>query len=42
MWTFVVLKKGLPRMRGVFMSSCMSSTAKSTRTKKFWILLEYS
>jgi hypothetical protein len=35
MWAFVVLKNGLPRMRGVFMSSCMSSTTKSTGTKKF-------
>ena len=34
---FVVLKKGLPRMRGVFISSCMSSTTKSTGTKKFLI-----
>jgi hypothetical protein len=37
MCTFVVLRKGLPRMRGVFMSSCMSSTTKSTGTKKFYI-----
>ena len=37
MCAFVVLRKGLPRMRGVFMSSCMSSTTKSTRTKKFLI-----
>ena len=37
MWAFVVLRKGLPRMRGVFMSSCMSSTTKSMRTKKFRI-----
>ena len=34
---FVVLKKGLPSMRGVFMSSCMSSTTKSTSTRKFLI-----
>ena len=37
MCAFVVLRKGLPSMRGVFMSSCMSSTTKSTRTKKFLI-----
>jgi hypothetical protein len=37
MCAFVVLRKGLPRMRGVFMSSYMSSTTKSTRTKKFLI-----
>jgi hypothetical protein len=34
---FVVLRKGLPSMRGVFMSSYMSSTTKSIRTKKFLI-----
>jgi hypothetical protein len=38
---FVVLRKGLPSMRGVFMSSCMSSTTKSTSTKKFLIFSEY-
>ena len=38
MCAFVVLKKGLPRMRGVFMSSCMSSTTKFTITKKFLFL----
>ena len=37
MCTFVVLRKGLPRMRGVFISSCISSTTKSTVTKKFLI-----
>ena len=37
MCAFVVLRKGLPRMRGVFMSSCMSSTTKSTGMKKFCI-----
>jgi hypothetical protein len=37
MWTFVILKKGLPRMRVVFMSSYISSTTKSTETKEFWI-----
>ena len=37
MCAFVVLRKGLPRMRGVFMSSCMSSTTKSIGTKKFCI-----
>ena len=37
MCAFVVLRKGLPRMMGVFMSSCMSSTTKSIRTKKFLI-----
>jgi len=37
MCAFVVLRKGLPSVRGVFMSSCMSSTTKSTRTKKFHI-----
>ena len=35
MCAFVVLRKGLPSMRRVFMSSYMSSTTKSTRTKKF-------
>ena len=37
MCAFVVLSKGLPRMRGVFMSSFMSSTTKSMGTKKFCI-----
>ena len=37
MCAFVVLRKGLPSMRGVFMSSCLSSTTKSTGTKKFLI-----
>ena len=37
MCAFVVLRKGLPSMRGVFMSSCMSSTTKSIGTKKFCI-----
>ena len=37
MCAFVVLRKGLPRMSDVFMSSCMSSTTKSTGTKKFQI-----
>ena len=37
MCAFVVLKKGLPSMRGVFMSFCMSSTTKSIGTKKFLI-----
>ena len=36
-WAFVVLRKGLPRMWGVFMSSCISSTTKSTGIKKFLI-----
>jgi hypothetical protein len=40
MWAFVVLKKGLPRMRGVFISSYISSTTKSIGTKKFWIFTE--
>ena len=39
MCAFVVLRKGLPRMRDVFISSCMSSTTKSTRTKKFHIFI---
>ena len=46
MCSFVVLKKGLPKIRGVFMSSSMSSTTKSTGTKKFliftWIFLAIS
>ena len=37
MCAFVVLEKGLPSTRGVFMSSCMSSTTKSTGTRKFLI-----
>ena len=37
MCAFVVLRKGLPRMWDVFMSSCISSTTKSTGTKKFLI-----
>ena len=37
MCAFIVLRKGLPRIRGVFMSSCMSSTTKSTGIKKFCI-----
>ena len=37
MCALVVLRKGLLSMRGVFMSSYMSSTTKSTRTKKFLI-----
>ena len=35
MWEFVVLKNGLPRMRGVLVSTSMSSTTKSTGIKKF-------
>ena len=37
MCAFVVLRKGLPRIRGIFMSSCMSSTTKSTGTMNFHI-----
>ena len=37
MCAFVVLRNGLPSMRGVFMSCCMSRTTKSTSTKKFLI-----
>jgi len=37
MCAFVECRKGLPRMSGVFMSSYMSSTTKSTGTKKFRI-----
>ena len=37
MCAFVVLRKGLPSMRGVFISSYMSSTTKLTSTKKFLI-----
>ena len=37
MCAFVVLRNGLPSMRGVFMSSCISSTTKSTGIKKFLI-----
>ena len=37
---FIVLGKGLPRIRGVFMSSYMSSTTKSTGTKKFHIFTQ--
>ena len=37
MCAFVVLRKGLPSMRGVFISSYISGTTKSTRTKKFLI-----
>ena len=37
MCAFVVFRKGIPRIRGVFMSSCMSSNTKSTGTKKILI-----
>ena len=37
MCAFVVLRKGLSSMRGVFMSSYISSTTKSIGTKKFRI-----
>ena len=40
MCAFVVLKKGLPSMRCVFISSYMSSTTKLTGTKKFLIFTE--
>ena len=39
MCAFVVLRKGLPSMRGVFMSSCISNTTKSIETKKFRIFI---
>jgi hypothetical protein len=37
-----VLKKGHPRMRGVVMSTSMSSTMKLIGTRKFQILTEMS
>ena len=42
MFAFVVLRKGLPRMRGVFMSSCISSTKNPLEQRSFLFLPEYS
>ena len=35
--TVVILKNGLPNMRGILVSTCMSRMSKSTGTKKFHI-----
>jgi hypothetical protein len=42
MCALAVLKKGLLRMSDTFESGCMSSTTKSTSTKKSLILMECS
>ena len=42
MCAFVVLWKGLLRMRGVFMSSCISSTKNPLEQRSFLFLPEYS